>query len=347
MSTHAEATAEQALLEVRHLKKYYPVRGGFLRRVVNWVKALDDVSFSIPKGQTLGIVGESGCGKSTLGRAVLRLIDAQAEGVWLNGVNLQELTGGELRRARRQMQIIFQDPESSLNPRMRVEDIIAAPLDVHGLVHDRRQRRKEVDRLLEAVGLDSSHADRYPHDFSGGQKQRIGIARALAAQPSLIVADEPVSALDVSVQAQVVNLMRDLQREFNLTYLFISHDLSIVRHVSEQVAVMYLGKIVEQGETRELFDRPLHPYTRRLIEAIPVANPGERRKELKVGGEVPSPIDPPPGCRFHTRCPFAQENCSQVEPPLEETEADRLVACHWWKEIRDGVLQPREESNET
>lgn len=342
MSQEAANATKDTLLHVSRLRKYYPVRGGFFRRVVNWVKAVDEVSFSIPRGNTLGIVGESGCGKSTLGRAVIRLIDAEADGIWLDGTNLQQLRAGDLRRARRRMQIIFQDPESSLNPRMRVEDIVAAPLDVHGFVEDGRQRRGEVDRLLTAVGLEPSHADRYPHDFSGGQKQRIGIARALAARPSLIVADEPVSALDVSVQAQVVNLMRDLQREFNLTYLFISHDLSIVRHVSDQLAVMYLGKIVEQSETRELFDNPLHPYTKRLLEAIPVANPGERRKQLEIFGEVPSPIDPPSGCRFHTRCPFAQDNCSEIEPALEDTGTGHLVACHWWHEIRAGELRPSE-----
>ncbi len=299
-----------------------------MRRTVGHVKALDDISFSIKRGETLGLVGESGCGKSTTGRTILRLLEATEGEIYFEGENILELDKKELRNLRREMQIIFQDPYASLNPRMKVADIIGEPLDIHGLVDNKREREEKVQELLEEVGLLPDHMKRYPHEFSGGQRQRIGVARALALNPKLIVCDEPVSALDVSIQAQVINLMEDLQEQFNLTYLFIAHDLSVVQHISDRIAVMYLGKIVELAEERELFENTLHPYSRSLLSAIPVADPDYESERIILEGDVPSPVDPPSGCRFHPRCPEAIDICSEVEPEFKEYEEGHWSACH-------------------
>jgi oligopeptide/dipeptide ABC transporter ATP-binding protein len=308
------------LLEVRDLVKHFPNRAGAVR-------AVDGISFSITSGETLGLVGESGCGKTTTARLVVRLIEPTSGSVRLDGVELTGLDSTQLRAARRSCQFIFQDPFGSLNPRMTVGDIIAEPLDISGTM-ERSDRRRRVDDLLQVVGLMPEYARRHPHEFSGGQRQRIGIARALALQPKFIVCDEPVSALDVSVRAQMINLMRALQREFGLTYLFISHDLAVVRHISERVAVMYLGQIVEIGDKRSLFARPRHPYTRALMAAVPVPDPARGRTHVTLAGEVPSPLNPPAGCRFHTRCPLAEERCRRVAPALRSVDLDHLVACH-------------------
>ena len=308
------------LLEVVDLVKHFPDRAGMVR-------AVDGISFSIALGETLALVGESGCGKTTTGRLVVRLIEATSGSVRFDGVELTSLDRGGLRRARRSCQFIFQDPYGSLNPRMSVGDIIAEPLETAGAM-DRAARRRRVDEVLRVVGLTSAHARRHPHEFSGGQRQRIGIARALALQPKFIVCDEPVSALDVSVRAQVINLMRALQREFGLTYLFIAHDLAVVRHISDRVAVMYLGKIVEIGGKTSLFARPRHPYTRALMAAVPVPDPARARTRVALTGEVPSPLDPPAGCRFHTRCPLVEDRCRRVSPTLRSVDSDHQVACH-------------------
>jgi oligopeptide/dipeptide ABC transporter ATP-binding protein len=311
----------EGLVRVRGLFKYFPVADGD-----DVVRAVDGVTFEILRGETLGLVGESGCGKSTVGRCLLRLIEPTRGEVEFEGREVLALSGGELRRLRREMQIIFQDPYASLNPRMKVRDIVAEPLVVHG-IGDRTERRERVADLLKKVGLDPDYMNRYPHEFSGGQRQRIGIARALALKPKLIVADEPVSALDVSVQAQVVNLLADLQDEFELTYLFISHGLAVVEHISDRVAVMYLGRIVEVAAAEELYARPLHPYTRALLSAIPVPDPTRRRERIVLKGDVPTPINPPAGCRFHTRCPEAIPECSQIDPDLREVAPGHTVAC--------------------
>jgi oligopeptide/dipeptide ABC transporter ATP-binding protein len=319
------------LVQVRNLVKYYPVRGGILRRVVAWVQAVDDVSFTIREGETLGLVGESGCGKSTLGNCVLRLIKPTSGTVELNGDNIFEMDSKEVKLMRRNMQVIFQDPYSSLNPRKPIGDSILAGLKIHKISNGQEQ----VDimhNMLQKVGLDPYYAHRYPHEFSGGQRQRIGIARALVLRPSFIVCDEPVSALDVSIQSQVLNLLKDLQDEFNLTYLFIAHNLSVVEHISDRVAVMYLGKIVEMAPKEALFENPLHMYTQALISAIPIPDPTLKRERILLEGEVPSPVNPPTGCRFHPRCPLAMEICSQEEPPLEEIKPDHWVACFYVKE---------------
>ena len=316
------------LLELKNVKKYFPVKAGILRRTVGHVKAVDDISFSIKRGETLGLVGESGCGKSTTGRTILRLLEATEGDIYFEGENIVELDKKELRRLRREMQIIFQDPYASLNPRMKVADIIGEPLDIHGLVDNKREREEKVQELLEEVGLLPDHMKRYPHEFSGGQRQRIGVARALALNPKLIICDEPVSALDVSIQAQVINLMEDLQEQFNLTYLFIAHDLSVVQHISDRIAVMYLGKIVELAEERELFENTLHPYSRSLLSAIPVADPDYETERIILEGDVPSPVDPPSGCRFHTRCPVAEDICSQNTPVFEDKGEEHFAACH-------------------
>ncbi|HKX29333.1 MAG TPA: dipeptide ABC transporter ATP-binding protein [Blastocatellia bacterium] len=309
------------LIEVQDLKKYFPTSNK------RFVHAVDGVSFSIQRGETLGLVGESGCGKSTIGRCILRLIEPTSGEVRFDGSDLAKLGRAELRRLRRRMQIIFQDPYSSLNPRMKIGAIIAEPFEVHG-VNGKKERREQVAELLRLVGLDPDFAERYPHQFSGGQRQRIAIARALALTPDFILADEPVSALDVSVQAQVVNLLQDLQERFGLTYLFISHGLSLVKHISTRVGVMYLGKLVELAPAEEIYAKPLHPYTEALLAAIPIPDPEfKSSSNHKLTGDVPSPIAPPPGCRFHTRCPYAMEQCKTQEPKFNEVSPGHWVAC--------------------
>jgi oligopeptide/dipeptide ABC transporter ATP-binding protein len=315
------------VIEVAGLEKHFPVRKGFLRRTAGSVRAVDGVSFRIARGETLGLVGESGCGKSTLARAVLRLIEPSAGRITVEGRDVTTLGKRALRPYRRQMQMIFQDPFASLNPRMPVGDIVAEPLRVHG-IGDARERVARVAALFAQVGLSRAEMRRFPHEFSGGQRQRISIARALALDPSLIVADEPVSALDVSIQAQVINLMMDLQREKRLAYLFIAHDLAVVEHISHRVGVMYLGKIVEYAEKTRLFRRPLHPYTEALLAAVPVPDPDAKRTTRIVQGDVPSPINPPAGCAFHPRCPYAMARCKEETPWLQAIEPDHWVACH-------------------
>ncbi len=319
-----------ALLRVEGLKMHFPITDGIiLQRRVGQVRAVDGIDFTVRQGETMGLVGESGCGKSTTGRAILQLYKPTAGHVYFNGVDLTTLSGEALRRQRRQMQMIFQDPYASLNPRMTVGSIVAEPLIVHGLTKTRQERTDRVQELLRVVGLNAYYVNRYPHEFSGGQRQRIGIARALAVQPSFIVADEPISALDVSIRAQVINLMEDLQAEFNLTYLFIAHDLSVVRHISDRVAVMYLGKIVELADRAELYQHPLHPYTKALLSAVPIPDPlaEAKRERIILQGDVPSPINPPSGCRFHTRCPIAIPACSEIDPPFEEKAPGHWAAC--------------------
>ena len=318
---------DTALLRVKNLKKYFPIRGGLFSREVARVHAVDDVTFDLLKGETLGLVGESGCGKSTTGRCILRLIEPTAGEVWFDDKNVTTLDKRSLRHLRRDMQIIFQDPYASLNPRMTVGSIIGEALVIHKLAKNKREREERVVHLLETVGLNADHLRRYPHEFSGGQRQRIGIARALAVSPKLIVADEPVSALDVSIQAQVINLLEDLQKQFNLTYLFIAHDLSVVEHISNRVAVMYLGKIVEIAPAKELYTNPKHPYTEALLSAVPIPDPAVKRKRILLEGDVPSPIKPPSGCRFHTRCPVRVPSCSENEQVLKEISPGHWVAC--------------------
>jgi peptide/nickel transport system ATP-binding protein len=320
------------LLEVRNLKKYFPVRAGVLLRKVGQVHAVDDVSLTLEHGQTLGLVGESGCGKTTVGRTILNLLPASGGHVLFEGRDLRELGGTEWRSLRRQMQIVFQDPMESLNARHTVGRILEEPFVIHKL-GDAAFRRVWVAELLERVGLPASAADRFPHEFSGGQRQRIGIARAIALKPKLIVCDEAVSALDVSIRAQIVNLLLELQREMQLALLFIAHDLAVVRHVSDHVAVMYLGKIVEQAPAEEIYRRPAHPYTRALISAIPVPDPTRKRERIVLQGDVPSPVNPPSGCRFHTRCPFAAPICSATAPQWEAVAPQHFVACHRWREL--------------
>jgi oligopeptide transport system ATP-binding protein len=333
-STQAQPQSQpqaQPLLRVAGVKKHFPITQGIIfRHEVGRVHAVDGVDFEVRPGETLGVVGETGCGKSTLGRVICRLLDATEGTVEFDGRDVTHLKGEELRRFRRDVQMIFQDPYSSLNPRKRVGAIIGSPFEIHGIA-DGKQRKLRVQELMEVVGLNPEHYNRYPAEFSGGQRQRIGVARALALRPKLIVCDEPVSALDVSIQAQVINLLEDLQNEFNLTYLFIAHDLSVVRHVSDRVAVMYLGKIVELADAKRLYAEPKHPYTGALLSAVPVADPdlSEQRERVILLGDVPSPIDPPSGCRFHPRCPKAQQKCVEVEPLLEPKVAGDLAACHY------------------
>jgi oligopeptide transport system ATP-binding protein len=317
----------EALLKVKNLKKYFPIRGGLFSREVARVHAVDDVSFDMRPGETLGLVGESGCGKSTTGRSILRLIEPNSGEVWFENKNVTTLDKRALRQMRKEMQIIFQDPYASLNPRMTVGSIIGEALVIHKLAANRRERENRVVQLLETVGLSADHLRRYPHEFSGGQRQRIGIARALAVSPKLIVADEPVSALDVSVQAQVINLLEDLQKQFGLTYLFIAHDLSVVEHISDRVAVMYLGKIAEIAPGKELYTNPKHPYTEALLSAVPIPDPTAKRKRILLEGDVPSPIKPPSGCRFHTRCPIRVPSCSENDQVLAEVAPNHWVAC--------------------
>ncbi len=315
------------LLVVDNLKTYFPVRAGIFQRVVAHVKAVDGVSFTIREGETFGLVGESGCGKTTVGRTILRLIPASGGSVFFDGEDVLNKPRGEMKALRRNMQIVFQDPYSSLDPRMPVGDIIAEGLQIHGM-SNKKERSEAVLDVLDKVGLNPYHANRYPHEFSGGQRQRIGIARALALKPKFIICDEPVSALDVSIQSQVLNLLRQLSEEFGLTYLFIAHNLSVVEHISDRVGVMYLGKLVEVTRREELYKNPLHPYTQALLSAIPMPNPRLRRQRIVLKGEVPSPLNPPSGCRFHTRCPLAFDRCRVEEPVFEEKAHDHSVACH-------------------
>jgi len=318
-----------ALLEVQNLKVYFPEKHGVFGRVHAQVQAVDDVSFCLASGETLGLVGESGCGKTTLGRAIVRLVEPTAGRVLFEGEDIAKLSSGDLRAQRRKFQMIFQDPFDSLNPRMTVEEIIGEALDIHGLADNNSLRAKRVAELLKAVGLDAAYAQRYPHEFSGGQRQRIGIARALAVEPKLIVCDEPVSALDVSVQAQIINLLQDLQQQHGIAYLFIAHDLAVVEHISHRVMVMYLGKVVELAEARDVIRAPKHPYTQALISAIPEIDPGTKRKRIILPGDVPSPIHPPSGCRFHPRCPMAEKpRCETEAPELRELSANHCAACH-------------------
>lgn len=322
--------APERVIEVKNLVKHFPITGGFLKRTVGHVHAVDDISFFINAGETLGLVGESGCGKTTTGRVILRLLEPTGGEVLFEGTNIFELESRSLRDLRKEMQIIFQDPYASLNPRQSVGDIIGKGLAAHGLFKNNREQR--IGELLSIVGLSPRYINRYPHEFSGGQRQRIGIARALALEPKLIVCDEAVSALDVSIQAQIINLMQDLQEEFSLTYLFIAHDLSIVKHVSDRIAVMYLGKIVEVAQKEELYSRPLHPYTQALLSAIPIPDPEIKAERTILQGDVPSPADPPSGCRFHTRCPRRMDVCSQREPEQLEIEPGHYVSCHLYPE---------------
>jgi peptide/nickel transport system ATP-binding protein/oligopeptide transport system ATP-binding protein len=316
------------LAEVGHLVKYFPVRAGLLQRVVNWVKAVDDVSFTVRRGETLGLVGESGCGKTTIGRSMLRLIEPTSGSMVFEGKDVLALRGQELKDVRRHMQIIFQDPYASLDPRVPIGESVMEGLHIHGIGTPGERFDMMIDTIRK-VGLEDYHARRYPHEFSGGQRQRIGIARALALRPKFIVCDEPVSALDVSIQSQVLNILKDLQKEFGLTYLFIAHNLSVVEHISDRVAVMYLGKMVELTTRDELYRSPLHPYTQALMSAIPLADPKLRRKRTILKGDVPSPLNPPKACRFHTRCPIAEKLCSEVEPPLRELRPGHFSACHF------------------
>jgi len=315
------------LVVVRDLKKYFPIKSGLLQRVGAWVKAVDGVSFTIREGECLGMVGESGCGKTTVGRTILRLIEPTAGSVLFDGVNVFKADAAKLKALRRNMQIVFQDPYSSLDPRVPIGESIGEGLLIHGM-KDKKERNAAVLDMLRKVGLEVYHQERYPHEFSGGQRQRIGIARALALRPKFIVCDEPVSALDVSIQSQVLNLLKDLQREFGLTYLFIAHNLSVVEHISDRVAVMYLGRLVELADREALYREPLHPYTRALMSAIPIPQPGLKRHRIILTGDVPSPVNLPPGCRFHPRCPAQQPICAERDPEWREVRPDRWVACH-------------------
>ncbi|MFP4661430.1 MAG: ABC transporter ATP-binding protein [Halanaerobiales bacterium] len=322
------AAEEKKLLEVNNLKKYFPVKAGVFRKTVAHVKAVDDVSFHINEGEALGLVGESGCGKSTTGATILRLLEATAGEVKFEGRDILSLNKRQMREIRKEMQIIFQDPYASLNPRMTVADIVGEPLKIHNLANSKKERLKKVEELLDSVGLTPEQMNRYPHEFSGGQRQRIGVARALAVDPKLIICDEPVSALDVSIQAQVINILQDLQKEFGLTYLFIAHDLSVVKHISDRVAVMYLGKIVEITDKHSLYDNPLHPYTQSLLSAIPEPEPEKKKDRIILEGDVPSPVNPPSGCSFHPRCPKAMDICSNVEPTLKAYGNGHFASCH-------------------
>ena len=317
----------QSVLKVEHLKKYYPIRKGAFSRENAVVKACDDVSFELHAGETLGIVGESGCGKTTTIQSVIRLIEPTDGTILLGGEDFRAMKGAELKQARKKIKLIFQDPYSSLNPRMTVKDIIAEPLEIAGVCPNREELDRRVLETMEQVGLDRSYVNRYPHEFSGGQRQRIGIARAIVLRPDVVICDEPVSALDVSIQAKIINLLRQFQRELNLAYIFISHDLGVVRHIADRVLVMYLGRVVEEGESKELFAHPLHPYTQALLDSVPRMD-ADGKPTAALQGDVPSPADPPPGCLFHTRCPYAQKRCAEEVPELREMSAGHKCACH-------------------
>jgi oligopeptide/dipeptide ABC transporter ATP-binding protein len=335
---------KKELLKVDGLKQYFPIKGGFLGRTINNVKAVDGISFTVYEGETVSIVGESGCGKSTTGRAILRLEKPTEGVVSFEGTDLTTLSRREMRRKRKDLQIIFQDPYASINPRQIVSAIIEEALDIQNVL-PKEKRRQRIEDLLETVGLQPYQADRYPHEFSGGQRQRVGIARALAVEPKLIICDEAVSALDVSIQAQVLNLLQELQEEFNLTYLFISHDLGVVRHISDRIMVMYLGKIVEISDKNSLFENSQHPYTKALLSAIPIPDPDKKTDRIMLKGDVPSPIDPPTGCRFHTRCPYATDKCKEEEPELRNLthmKEAHQAACHYIEEIHTGEMQPKD-----
>jgi len=317
----------ESILQVKNLKKYFPIGGGFLEKKVQLVKALDGVSFSVDEGETFGVVGESGCGKSTLGRVILHLLEPTEGNIIFQGQDISTLSKHELRSLRREMQIIFQDPYASLNSRHKVSYIIREPLIINKIGSNEEQEKKVYD-LMDVVGLNTSHASKYPHEFSGGQRQRIGVARALSLNPKLVICDEPVSALDVSIQSQVLNLLKELQTDFNLTYIFISHDLSVVRYISDNVAVMYLGKFMELAKKEELYQNPLHPYTQALLSAIPIPKVNVKRKQIILEGDVPSPTNPPIGCRFNTRCPIVENICIEKEPEFREISPKHFIACH-------------------
>ncbi len=321
------------LVTVKNLKKYFVLNSGFLSREKKVVKAVDGLDLNIYQGETLGIVGESGCGKSTTGRLILRLLEPTEGEIYFEGNNITDISNKELKDMRRNFQMVFQDPYACLNPRLSIKSIIEEPLKTHGF--NSKQRKKVIKELLDEVGIPTSYMDRYPHEFSGGQRQRIGIARALTVKPKFIVADEPVAALDVSIQAQILNLMSDLQKQYNLTYLFIAHDLSVVQYISDRIGVMYLGQMVELADSEELFDFPLHPYTRALLSAIPIPDPEIEKKRIPLEGEIPSPVNPPSGCRFHTRCPYADEICKKEKPKFIEVKKNHYLACHFANKFLD------------
>ena len=329
------------ILEIKGLKKHFPIKTGFFNKVTGHVRAVDGVDFQVMPGETLGIVGESGCGKSTTGRTILRLLDPSAGEVLFNGKDLAKLSKEEMRQMRKDIQMVFQDPYASLNPRKTIRQILLEPLKVHGIGSSRGERMKRVEEIIEVVGLRKEHLDRHPHDFSGGQRQRIGIARALILKPKVIIADEPVSALDVSIQSQVLNLLKDLKKEFNLTLIFISHDLSVVRHLCDRIAVMYLGRVVEIADKKQLFTNPSHPYTSALLSAVPIANPKAKRTRVILKGDLPSPANPPSGCTFHPRCPVAKESCKTKIPILQDIDSGHHVSCHLFTEGK--TIETKEE----